>query len=75
MLFRFDNAAALLFVYARAANFFLQKMVHLLLLTAPVTSALGEIISRRLIALSVIRRQPQRSAAALLLAAAASAET
>jgi len=47
VLFRFGDAAGFLFVYALVAYFFSNKMVRLVLLTAPISSALGGIACGR----------------------------
>jgi len=50
---RFGDANAFLFVYSLAAYFFSHKMVRLILLTAPIASALGGIAAGRVLAWSV----------------------
>ena len=52
LLFRFGDSAGFLFVYALAAYFFSHKMVRLILLTAPIASALGGIAVGRVVAWS-----------------------
>eukprot|EP00584_Thalassiosira_punctigera_P022138 CAMPEP_0172552596 /NCGR_PEP_ID=MMETSP1067-20121228/46223_1 /TAXON_ID=265564 ORGANISM="Thalassiosira punctigera, Strain Tpunct2005C2" /NCGR_SAMPLE_ID=MMETSP1067 /ASSEMBLY_ACC=CAM_ASM_000444 /LENGTH=960 /DNA_ID=CAMNT_0013340615 /DNA_START=110 /DNA_END=2995 /DNA_ORIENTATION=+ len=53
VLFRFGDSASFLFVYAITAYFFSHKMVRLVLLTAPIASALGGIAVGRVVAWSV----------------------
>ncbi|KAL7546556.1 hypothetical protein ACHAWF_009882 [Thalassiosira exigua] len=53
VLFRFGDAASFLVVYAIAAYFFSHKMVRLVLLTAPIASALGGIGVGRIVSWSV----------------------
>jgi len=50
LMFRFGDSASFLFVYAFAAYFFSHKMVRLILLTAPIASALSGIAVGRLLA-------------------------
>ena len=53
MMFRFGDSSSFLFVYAFAAYFFSHKMVRLILLTAPIASALSGIAVGRLTSWSV----------------------
>ena len=53
ILFRFGDSVGFLFVYALAAYFFSHKMVRLILLTAPIASALGGIAIGRVVSWSV----------------------
>lgn len=50
LMFRFGDSASFLFVYAFASYFFSHKMVRLILLTAPIASALSGIAVGRLLA-------------------------
>ena len=50
LMFRFGDSASFLFVYGFAAYFFSHKMVRLILLTAPIASALSGIAVGRLLA-------------------------
>jgi len=52
VLFRFGDSAGFLFVYALAAYFFSNKMVRLILLTAPIASVLGGIAVGRIVSWS-----------------------
>mmetsp|Transcript_13390 Transcript_13390/g.30484 ORF Transcript_13390/g.30484 Transcript_13390/m.30484 type:complete len:952 (-) Transcript_13390:2347-5202(-) len=53
VLFRFGDSASFLVVYSLTAYFFSHKMVRLVLLTAPIASALGGIAVGRFVAWSV----------------------
>lgn len=52
-MFKFGDSSSFLFVYAFAAYFFSHKMVRLILLTAPVASALSGIAVGRLVSWSL----------------------
>lgn len=53
ILFRFGDSVGFLFTYSLAAYFFSHKMVRLILLTAPIASALGGIAIGRVVSWSV----------------------
>lgn len=53
LLFRFGDSSCFLFVYAVAAYFFSHKMVRLILLAAPISSALGGIAVGRIVSWSI----------------------
>lgn len=53
VMFRFGDSASFLFVYAFTAYFFSHKMVRLILLTAPIASALSGIAVGRLVSWSL----------------------